>query len=35
VLRGLKKDYTVYAGHGIKTTLFAEFKSNPFLTKAR
>ena len=33
VLGGLKKDYTVYTGHGIKTTLKAEFKSNPFLAK--
>jgi hydroxyacylglutathione hydrolase len=32
VLGGLKKDYTVYTGHGIKTTLKAEFKSNPYLT---
>lgn len=31
VLRGLKKDYHVYTGHGIKTTLFAEYKQNPFL----
>ena len=31
VLGGLKKDYTVYTGHGIKTTLAAEFKSNPYL----
>ncbi len=33
VLGGLKKDYTVYAGHGIKTTLAAEFKSNPYLAR--
>ncbi len=33
VLGKLKQDYTVYAGHGIKTTLFAEFKNNPYLTK--
>ncbi len=33
VLRGLKKDYTVYTGHGIKTTLKAEFNSNPYLTQ--
>ena len=31
VLGRLKKDYTVYTGHGIKTTLFAEFENNPFL----
>jgi len=31
VLGKLKKDYTVYTGHGIQTTLFAEFKSNPYL----
>ncbi len=30
VLRSLQKDYTVYSGHGIKTSLFAEFKNNPF-----
>jgi glyoxylase-like metal-dependent hydrolase (beta-lactamase superfamily II) len=33
VLGGLKKDYTVYTGHGIKTTLKAEFKSNPYLAQ--
>lgn len=33
VLGELKTDYTVYAGHGIKTTLFAEFQNNPYLTK--
>ena len=33
VLGGLKKDYTVYTGHGIKTTLRAEFRSNPYLIK--
>ena len=31
VLGVLKQDYTVYSGHGIKTTLFAEFKNNPYL----
>jgi len=30
VLRGLDRDYTVYTGHGIKTTLYAEFSANPF-----
>ncbi len=33
VLGKLKQDYTVYAGHGIKTTLFAEFQNNPYLTQ--
>lgn len=33
VLGSLKKDYTVYTGHGIKTTLFAEFQNNPFLAR--
>ncbi len=33
VLGSLKKDYTVYAGHGIKTTLFAEFSNNPYLMR--
>ena len=33
VLGSIKTDYTVYAGHGIKTTLFAEFKNNPFLAR--
>jgi hydroxyacylglutathione hydrolase len=33
VLGGLHKDYTVYTGHGIKTTLKAEFKSNPYLAQ--
>lgn len=33
VLGALTQDYTVYAGHGIKTTLFAEFKNNPYLVK--
>lgn len=31
VIGRLKGDYTVYAGHGIKTTLFAELANNPFL----
>jgi glyoxylase-like metal-dependent hydrolase (beta-lactamase superfamily II) len=31
VLGKLTTDYTVYAGHGIKTTLFAEFQNNPYL----
>lgn len=31
VLRSLDKDYVVYTGHGIKTTLYAEFEANPFL----
>jgi hydroxyacylglutathione hydrolase len=33
VLGGLTTDYTVYAGHGIKTTLFAEFQNNPYLAR--
>lgn len=33
VLGTLQTDYTVYSGHGIKTTLFAEFQNNPYLTK--
>ena len=32
VLGKLKTDYTVYTGHGVKTTLFLEFKQNPYLT---
>jgi len=31
VLRGLKKDYLVYTGHGIKTTLADEFRHNMYL----
>jgi glyoxylase-like metal-dependent hydrolase (beta-lactamase superfamily II) len=31
VLRGLKKDYVVYAGHGIKTRLSQEFENNAYL----
>jgi len=31
VLGGLHKDYTVYTGHGIKTTLFSELQSFPYL----
>ena len=31
VLRGLTKDYRVYAGHGIRTTLFHEFQNNAYL----
>ena len=31
VLRSVGRDYDVYPGHGIKTTLFYEFKNNPFL----
>ncbi len=33
VLGRLQQDYTVYTGHGIKTTLFAEFINNPYLKK--
>ena len=33
VLRSLKKDYHVYTGHGIRTTLFAEFKNNPYFDR--
>ncbi len=33
VLGGLQKDYTVYTGHGIKTTLAAEYKQNPYLVR--
>jgi Zn-dependent hydrolases, including glyoxylases len=33
VLGGLKQDYTVYAGHGVRTTLSAEFQSNPYLAE--
>jgi hydroxyacylglutathione hydrolase len=32
ILGQLKTDYTVYAGHGVKTTLFLEFRQNPYLT---
>ena len=31
VLRSIDKDYTVYTGHGPETTLFFEFRRNPFL----
>lgn len=34
VLGGLKKNYHVYTGHGVKTTLFDEFENNPYLTRA-
>lgn len=30
VLKSLDKDYHVYTGHGIKTTLFAEFSRNSY-----
>ncbi|MGI5849164.1 MAG: MBL fold metallo-hydrolase [Christensenellales bacterium] len=33
ILGAIKKDYTVYTGHGPKTTLFAEFRSNPYLAR--
>ena len=33
VLGSLNKNYTVYTGHGIKTTLLAEFQNNPYLKK--
>ncbi len=32
-LRSLKEDYKVYTGHGISTTLFDEFRSNPYLDR--
>lgn len=34
-LRSLKRDYTVYPGHGAQTTLFAEFGSNPFFKREK
>jgi len=33
VLGKLQRDYTVYTGHGIKTTLKAEYKNNPYLAE--
>ncbi len=30
---GLKHDYTVYPGHGPDTTLFSEFRRNPYLKR--
>jgi len=33
VLRSMKKDYHVYTGHGIRTTLFTEFKNNPYFDR--
>jgi hydroxyacylglutathione hydrolase len=31
IICGLEHDYTVYTGHGPETTLFSEFRSNPYL----
>ena len=33
VLRGLETDYQVYTGHGVKTTLFAEFENNSYFDR--
>lgn len=33
VLRSLKKNYHVYTGHGVKTTLFGEFENNPYFNR--
>lgn len=32
-LRSLKIDYTVYTGHGPQTSLFYEFRNNPFFKR--
>lgn len=34
ILRSLTRDYDVYSGHGIKTTLFDEFLNNPYFGRA-
>lgn len=33
ILRNMEKDYHVYTGHGVKTTLFAEFENNPYFDR--
>lgn len=35
IICGLKHDYTVYPGHGPETTLFSEFRRNPYLKRAK
>jgi hydroxyacylglutathione hydrolase len=35
VLRSLKRDYIIYTGHGPQTTLFAEFRKNPFFKREK
>jgi hypothetical protein len=35
VIRPIKNDYTVYTGHGPETTLFYEFRRNPFFKRPR
>ncbi len=35
ILRNLETDYQVYSGHGIKTTLFAEFENNSYFDRKR
>ncbi len=35
VLRGLAADYTVYTGHGPETTLWNEFRRNPFFKRTK
>jgi len=33
ILKSLDQDYIVYTGHGVKTTLFAEFEQNPYFER--
>lgn len=35
IICGLNHDYIVYPGHGPGTTLFGEFRRNPFLKRAK
>jgi hydroxyacylglutathione hydrolase len=35
IIGGIKTDYTVYTGHGPETTMFNEFRHNPFLKRPR
>lgn len=35
IICAIKNDYTVYTGHGSETTLFSEFRRNPFLKGAK
>lgn len=35
IIGGIKKDYTVYTGHGQETTLASEFRHNPFLKRPK
>lgn len=35
ILKSIKNDYTVYTGHGPQTTLWGEFRRNPFFKRAK